>query len=63
MLFWKERTTYDVFSPAGAYLGRVRLPAETVILAIQDHRLLTRARGPDGEDRVIAYRLDIRDRP
>ena len=56
-LTWKERTTYDVFSPAGAYLGRVAFPAETELLAIRDHRLYTRSKGPDGEDRVVVYRL------
>jgi len=57
-LTWKERTSYDVFSPFGAYLGRVNLPAETVGLAIRHNRLLARGKGPDGEDRVLVYRLE-----
>lgn len=55
---WLDRNSYDVFSPVGEYLGRVTLPWETVLLAIRDNRLLTRGKGPDGEDRVIVYRID-----
>jgi hypothetical protein len=63
LLFWRERTTFDVFSHAGVYLGRVVLPAETILLDINGNRLLTRGKGPDGEDRVIIYRLDVPSRP
>ena len=63
ILHWRERTTYDVFSPAGQYLGRVALPAETVLLAIQGNRLYTRGRGPDDEERIVVYRLAITERP
>jgi hypothetical protein len=63
LLFWKERTTYDVFSPTGDYLGRVALPAETEILAIRGNRILTRTKGPDGEDRVVVFGLAVPDRP
>lgn len=63
LLTWKERTTYDVFSPGGEYLGRVGLPAETVILAIRDNRILVRGKGPDGEDRVLVYRMAVRGNP
>lgn len=57
LLTWKERTTYDVFSPSGAYLGRVRLPAQGVILDILGDRLLVRTRGSDDEERVGVYRI------
>jgi hypothetical protein len=63
ILHWRERTTYDVFSPTGQYLGRVALPAETVLLAIQGNRLYTRGRGPEDEERIVVYRLAIPDRP
>jgi hypothetical protein len=63
LLTWKERTTYDVFSPTGDYLGRVGLPAETVVLAIRDNRILVRGKGPDGEDRVVVYRIATPERP
>jgi hypothetical protein len=59
LLTWKERTTYDVFSPAGEYLGRVAFPAETVLLAIRDNRLYTLTKGPDGEDRIVVLRLQM----
>ncbi|HZI30275.1 MAG TPA: 6-bladed beta-propeller [Gemmatimonadaceae bacterium] len=63
ILFWRERTTYDVFSSKGQYLGRVTLPEETVLLAIQGNRLYTRGRGPDDEERLAVYRLAVPDRP
>ena len=59
LLTWKERTTYDVFSPAGEYLGRIGLPKETVLLAIRDSRLYTRTKGPDGEDRIVVFRMAV----
>jgi hypothetical protein len=59
ILHWRERTTYDVFSAGGQYLGRVALPAESVLLAIQGDRLYVRGRGPDDEEWVIRYRLDV----
>lgn len=63
ILRWRERTTYDVFSTTGQYLGRVALPAESVLLAIQGNRIYTRGRGPDDEERVVVYRVAVPDRP
>lgn len=60
LVTWRERTTYDVFSPAGAYLGRVSLPAESVLMAVRDDRIWTRTRGPDGEDRIVVFRIQAR---
>jgi hypothetical protein len=57
LLTWRERTTYDVFSPAGAYLGRIQLPAEAVLLDVWHDRLLLRTKGEAGEDRVAVYRM------
>lgn len=57
VLTWKERTTYDLFSPKGDYLTRVTLPAQTILLAIRDDRLITRTKGPDGEDRIAVLRM------
>lgn len=57
LLTWKERTTYDVFSGSGQYLGRVQLPAQAVLLDVRDDRLLLRTKGEDGEDRVGVYRI------
>ena len=62
ILHWRERTTYDVFSPTGQYLGRVALPEETVLLAIQGNRIYTRGRGPDDEERLVIYRLEDNER-
>jgi hypothetical protein len=63
VLTWKERTTYDVFAPGGEYLGRIGLPAQSTVLAIRDNRLITLTRGPDGEERIVVFRLAIPDRP
>lgn len=43
-------------------LGRVALPEETVLLAIQGNRLYTRGRGLDDEERMAIYRLDVNER-
>lgn len=60
LVTWRERSTYDVFSPAAAYLGRVVLPAEGVLMAIRDNRLWVRTKGPDDEDRVTVFRIEHR---
>ena len=62
ILWWRERTTYDVFSPQGQYLGRVALPEQSVLLAISGNRLFTRGMGPDDEERIVVLRLDVPDR-
>jgi hypothetical protein len=59
ILYWREQTTFDVFSPAGQYLGRVALPQQAVLLAINGNRLYVRAKGPDDEDRLVVLRLDV----
>jgi hypothetical protein len=56
-LTWRERTTYDVFTPSGSYLGRVVLPAESVLKAIHDDRLWLRSTGTAGEDRIAVFRI------
>lgn len=56
-LFWKERNTFDVFNAQGAYLGRVVLPPETIVLTVEGNRLYARGKGPDGEDTVVVFRL------
>jgi hypothetical protein len=58
ILYWRERTTFDVFSARGQYLGRVALPQQSVLLAISGDRLYTRAKGPDDEDRLVILRLE-----
>ena len=58
LLTWKERNTFDVFSSTGAYLGRVQLPAESILLAIRDNRLLPAARWSErrGADQRVSAR-------
>lgn len=55
LLTWKERNTYDVFSPEGRYLGRVELPAETMLLAVRDDRVFLRMQGAQGEERIGVF--------
>jgi hypothetical protein len=63
ILYWRERTTFDVLSPAGQYLGRVALPQQSILLAISGNKLYTRGKGPDDEDRIVVFRLDVPARP
>lgn len=62
LLTWKHWTTYDVFSPEGRYLGRLRLPPESVILAVRDSRVYLESTGPEGEQYVGVYRRGPRSR-
>lgn len=57
LVTWRERTTFDVFAPSGAYLGRVALPAEAVLMAVRDDRLWVRTKGGEGEDRITVFRV------
>ena len=57
-LTWIERTTFDVFSPIGAYLGQVTLPPESILMAVRDDHLWVRTKGTDGEDRITVFRLE-----
>ena len=59
ILTWKERTTYDVFAATGGYLGRVALPAQSILLAIRGDRLYTLTRGPEGEERIVVFRMAV----
>jgi sugar lactone lactonase YvrE len=59
ILYWRERTTFDVFSPGGQYLGRVALPQQSILLTISGNRLYVLGKGPDDEDRLLVLRLDI----
>lgn len=56
-LTWKERSTYDIYSPAGRYLGRLQLPAESTILSVRHDRVYLKTKGVEGEDRVGVYRI------
>lgn len=56
-LFWRQNATHDVFSPSGAYLGRVELERDSQLLAAVGDRIWVLSRGADDEDRIIVYRL------
>ncbi len=57
-LTWRERNVYDVFAPAGNYLGRVELPANTSIVSFQRDRVWLLSKGPDDEDILTVSRID-----
>ena len=63
LLTWKERTTYDVFSSAGTYLGRLQLPPDAQILTIRASRVFLRTKGEEDEDRVAVFRIVSGSRP
>ena len=57
LLTWRERSTFDVVSSAGVYLGRVTLPADHQLLDARGDRLWTLAKGPDDEERIEVFRI------
>lgn len=56
-LYWQQPATYDVFSNAGNYLGRVVLPMRSRVLAAQGNRIWVRAKGADDEDIIRVYTM------
>lgn len=58
LLTMREPNTFDVVSPRGEYLGRVVLPFDTILMAVQGQRIWT-LHEPGGEaQRIIVYRLE-----
>jgi hypothetical protein len=57
LLTWKQRTTFDVFSAIGQYLGRIQLPPESQLMAIRGSRIWVLGKGPSDEQRIVVYRL------
>jgi 6-bladed beta-propeller len=56
-LTWRERSTWDVFAPDGAFLGRIVLPPESQLLTIRGDRIWVRTADADGSDRLVVYEL------
>jgi hypothetical protein len=54
---WRERTTSDLFSPAGVYLGRVTLPQDSQLAAVRDDHVLLLRQGPDDESLISVMRM------
>jgi hypothetical protein len=54
---WRQDPTFDVFESAGRFLGTVTLPYGSMIWAARNDRVYARSIGPEGEERLIAYRL------
>lgn len=57
LVTWRERTTFEVFTGSGAYLGRVALPAAAQWLTASGDRLWFKMAGPDGEELVVVWQL------
>jgi hypothetical protein len=56
-LDWAQDPTFDVFDPAGRFLGTVVLPYGSTLWAARNDRIYARSIGPEGEERLIAYQL------
>jgi hypothetical protein len=56
-LDWRQSPTFDVFDPAGRYLGHVTLPYGSSLWAARGNRVYAKSTGPEGESRLIAYEL------
>jgi hypothetical protein len=57
---WRERSTFDVFSPSDRYFGRVTLPLGSRVMAVRGERVWVTTTGPDGEQVIVVYRTGIR---
>lgn len=56
-IFWRQQPVFDVFDPAGRYLGNVALPYGSTIVAAHDDRVWVKHTGSDDEHLVTAYKL------
>lgn len=54
---WRERPTYDVFTPDGAYLGTVVLPYRTRWRASRGRTVWGVQRGPMGVSSIVRFHL------
>jgi hypothetical protein len=54
---WFERATFEVFSVAGRYLGRVVLPPKHELIAVSGDRIWTYTSGPDDEIRIGIFKM------
>jgi hypothetical protein len=54
---WFADPVYEVFDQSGRFLGRIALPPETSLLAVQRNRIWLRTEGPAGEPVIAVYRI------
>jgi hypothetical protein len=57
-LTWREPRTFDVFDPAGRFLGTVAAPRNTRFLYARGNQLWGVTRGEFDENYVVRYRLE-----
>jgi hypothetical protein len=56
-LTWHEPTVYDVIHRDGTYLGRIRLPENTELMAAEGNTVWLRGEGPDGEPVMVRHTI------
>ena len=59
---WREQPTFDVFEPAGRFLGTVTLPWTSAFYDAIDRRIWATVRGESDETYVVRYRIDAGER-
>ncbi|MBL0179005.1 MAG: hypothetical protein IPP98_07765 [Gemmatimonadetes bacterium] len=59
-LTWRERTTFEVFSAVGTYLGKVALPLGHEFADARGDRVWTVTKGPDDEIQIAIFRIEHR---
>ncbi|NOT06813.1 MAG: hypothetical protein HOP28_01270 [Gemmatimonadales bacterium] len=57
LLTIRETTTYEIFQPSGAFLGRVVLPQASVLLAVHGDRVWVKSEVTRGENVLVRYRV------
>ena len=58
-LTWREPVLFDVFDPDGNYLGQIRMPDRTTLLAHRGAEVWATQRGEFDELYVVRYRLVV----
>jgi len=58
VLEWREPPVFDVFTPGGEFLGRVRLPHRTRVMAARGTHIWAIQAGEFDEPYVVRYRLE-----
>ncbi len=57
LLVWRQRATFNVYSTAGAFLGRVELPPLQGLIQVAGDQLFAMGKGPDDEQIITVYRV------
>ncbi|MEP6832225.1 MAG: 6-bladed beta-propeller [Gemmatimonas sp.] len=57
LLVWRQRATFDVYSPTGALLGRAVLPPLQGLIQATGDQVFAMGKGPDDEQIITVYRM------